>query len=409
MPTFEEARTIILDRARPLAVETVPVLEGFGRVAAEDLRAPADLPAWDNSAMDGYAVRADDVPAAAMLPVSAYVPAGARADAPLEPGTAVRILTGAPLPEGADAVVPVEETEEAPGGVRIPGPVRRGAHVRRRGEDFREGDVALAAGTLLGAPEVSFLASCGRLAIPVHRRPRVAILSTGDELVEPGDAPGPGQIRDSNALAVAAAVLDAGGVPVRLGIARDEPLTLRALLERGLEADVLVTTAGVSVGDRDLVRRVLEESGASQAFWKVDVKPGRPTAFATRGATLVFSLPGNPVSTLMTFDQFVRPALLRLQGRRRVLRPVWPAVLDEALPHRAGRVTFARVALERRDGVLRARSAGNQETGILRTMLRADGVALLPPDRPDAPRGATVPVQILRADFDLGPGPRGAP
>lgn len=267
--------------------------------------------------------------------------------------------------------------------------------------------MALAEGTLLGAPEVSFLASCGRLAIPVYRRPRVAILSTGDELVEPGDAPGPGQIRDSNALAVAAAVIDAGGVPVRLGIARDEPLRLRALLERGLEADVLVTTAGVSVGDRDFVRRVLEETGVSQVFWKVDVKPGRPTAFATRGATLVFSLPGNPVSTLMTFDQFVRPVLLRLQGHRRVLRPVWPAVLDEALPHRAGRVTFARVTLERRDGVLRARSAGNQETGILRTMLRADGVALLPPDRPDAPRGATVPVQILRADFDLGPGPWG--
>ncbi len=399
MPSFEEARKIILDHVSPLGAESVPLLDALGRVLAEDLVAPSDFPAWDNSAMDGYAVRAAEAQGGAPLPVAAYVPAGSAPGEPLAPGTAAKILTGAPLPAGADAVVPFEDAEEQGGAVRALGPVPQGAHVRRRGEDLRAGEVALRAGTVIGPAEVSWCATSSRLLVPVHRRPRVAILSTGDELVAPGAALGPGKIHDSNGVAVAAAVRQAGGEPLLLGIARDDREPLRERLAEGLRADVLVTTAGVSMGDRDYVREVLAALEVRQVFWKVEIKPGRPTAFAVRGGTLVFSLPGNPVSTLLTFEQFVRPALLRMAGRRQPLRPTVSAILQEPLRRRPGRTGFVRVRLESRGGVLLAWSAGNQETGILKTMLRADGVAIVPADQGDLAPGATIEVQVLTPDL----------
>jgi molybdopterin molybdotransferase len=400
VPSFEQARRIILDHARPLGAEVVPVLDAVGRVLADDVAAPGDLPAWSNSAMDGYAVRAKDATPGTRLRLSAYIPAGAPGAEPLAPGTAAKILTGAPLPAGADAIVPFEEAEEREGAVLATAPVRLGAHVRRKGEDIRAGEIVLRAGTVVGPGEVAWLASASRLCVRVHRRPRVAILSTGDELVPPGEALGPGKIHDCNGLAVSAAVRLLGAEPAVLGIARDERESLRALLEEGLRADVLVTSAGVSMGDRDLVREVLDSLEVKQVFWKIDIKPGRPTAFAVRGSTCVFSLPGNPVSTIITFEEFVRPALLRMMGHRHVLRPTVRATFQDEIARKPGRVSFLRVRLERRGEELLAWSAGNQDTGIVGTMLRADGIAIVPAESGDLRAGTAVDVQVLRGGFE---------
>jgi len=403
MPSHQEARSIVLSHVAPLPAQEVPALAAVGRVLAEDVTVPWELPRWESSAMDGFAVRAAECGGPVTLRVVGFLAAGGRPAGPVGPGQALKIMTGAPMPPGADAVVPVEEAEEQGADVRLRGAVRPGAHVRRRGEDLRAGEAALRAGTVVGPAEVSLLATISRLTAPVVRRPRVAILSTGDELVEPGQPLGPGQIYDSNGLALAAAVLEAGAEPVMLGIARDDPAALRALLEQGLQADVLVTSAGVSMGDRDLVRAILGELEVRQLFWQVDVKPGRPIAFALRGATPVFSLPGNPVSTLLTFDQFVRPALRRMLGHRQPLRPLRRAILQEPLTTSAGRVRLVRVRLERRqDGALLAWSAGNQETGILKTLLCADGVAILPAQAGRLEVGAPVAVEVLRPGLEQG-------
>jgi molybdopterin molybdotransferase len=401
MPSFEEARALVLEHVNVLGSELASALDAVGRVLAVDIVAPWDMPSWDNSAMDGYAVRAADCARPVALEVKGYIPAGGHSSEVVAPGTAAKIMTGAPLPPGADAVVPIEETEERDGKVLLKDPVRRGAHVRRKGEDIRAGEAILRAGTVVAPAEVSLLASSSRTSVQVVRRARVAILSTGDELVEPGEPLSPGKLYNSNALAVAAAVKQIGGEPILLGIARDDRESLRSLLEEGLRADALVTSAGVSMGDRDLVREVLEELSVRQVFWKVDIKPGRPTAFAVHGTTPVFSLPGNPVSTLLTFEQFVRPALLKMMGHRKLLRPLVGAVLQEDLARKPGRVSFVRVRLERSEGELLAWNAGNQETGILKTMLQADGIAVIPADCGSIRAGTPVHVQVLRSGFEM--------
>lgn len=403
MTTFEEARRIILERAKVLGSERVPSLESVGRVLAADVVAPRDLPAWDNSAMDGYALRAGDANPGAALPISGYLPAGAPSAGALAPGTAAKIMTGAPLPAGADSVVPLEETEEREGSVLLRRSVAPGAHVRRRGEDVRAGEVILRAGVVLGPAEISALASCSKASVAVVRRPRVAIVSTGDELLEIGEALSPGKIYESNALSVAAAVRQIGAEPAILGIAPDDRDGLRRFLEEGLRADALVTTAGVSAGDRDLVREVLAELGAEQHFWKVEIKPGHPFAFSTCKDTLVFSLPGNPVSTLVTFEQFARPALLKMMGHRRILRRLVRALLRDGASHKRGRLYFLRVRLEEKEGALVAVSAGSQETSRLKTLLEADGLALIPAELDSVPPGAAVSVQVLRPDLELMP------
>jgi len=401
MPTFEEARKIILDCVVPLGVEKVEMLDAVGRVLAEDILAPWDMPLWDNTAMDGYAVHSKDCGEAASLKLSGFLPAGGFMSHPMQAGTAVKILTGAPIPAGADAVVPFEQAEERDETVFLKGKVKPGDHIRFKGEDVKEGETILPAGTVLRPSEISMLASFGRLFIPVHRRVRVAILSTGDELVDPGEALAPGKIINSNSLALAAAVRETGCIPIMLGIARDTKDSLREKLAEGLTADVLITSAGVSAGDRDYVRDVLDELMVKQVFWKVDIKPGRPTAFARRDGKPVFSLPGNPVSSLITFEEFVRPALLKMMGFRKVLRPLVTATLREGIKKKPGRVNFLRVAVEEKDGHYFAWSPGKQDTGYLRTLLLADGIAVIPAEKGDLAAGEQVDVQIIAGDGGL--------
>ncbi|TWJ19810.1 molybdopterin molybdotransferase MoeA [Geobacter argillaceus] len=401
MPTFEEARKIILDSIAPLGVEQVGLLDAAGRIIAEEIVAPRDLPLTDNSAMDGYAVITADCRETARLQVTGFIPAGGEIVSAVVPGTAIKIMTGAPVPPGCDAVVPVEETAEENGVVTIKAPVVQSQHIRFTGEDIAAGETAITAGTLLRPPEIGLLASFGYAVVRVYRRARVAILSTGDELVHLGTPPTPGRIVNSNSFSLAAAVKEIDAEPVLLGIARDNRDSLQAKMVEGLKADALITSAGVSAGDLDLVRDVLAELGIRQLFWRVDMKPGGPTAFGLKGTTPVFSLPGNPVSTMITFEEFVRPALLKMMGHTRVVRHRVPATLREEVRKKAGKVNFLRVRLERIDGNLVATTSGDQNTGILKTMIQADGVALLPKDRTSFAAGEELLVNVMRNELEM--------
>ena len=398
--TFERARALILEKLSVLSAESIPLFEMVGRVLAEEIRAPLDLPRWDNSAMDGFAVRAEDCASLESLVIEGYIPAGATADGiSVTPGTAVRIMTGAPTPSGCDTIVPVEETLEDNGRVVIQGRIEKGAHIRVCGEDVKKGELVIASGSVLRPAEINMLASFGFCTVSVVRRPRVAILSTGDELVEPGDAVGAGQIVNSNAYSLAAAVREIGGEPVLLGIARDNRESLTERLKVGLQADAMITTAGVSMGDRDLVCEVLQEVGVERLFWKVDIKPGRPTAFGLKNGKPVFSLPGNPVSSMVTFEEFVRPALLKMMGYPRIIKPFVKAILKETISKKEGRVQFLRVRVVDNGERLIASSSGDQNTGILRTMLRANGIAVLPASRGLIEAGEEVDIHLI-ADVD---------
>ena len=256
-------------------------------------------------------------------------------------------------------------------------------------------------GTLVRPSEISMMASLGRACVQVHRKPRVAILSTGDELIELGQAPSPGEVINSNAYSLAASIRDAGAIPVMLGIARDDVESHREKMIKGLDADVLITSAGVSAGDRDLVRDVLAEVGVQQVFWRIDIKPGGPTAFGMKGNKPVFCLPGNPVATMITFEEFVRPALLKMMGHRRILQPFVPAILQEKVCKKAGKIKFLRVRLENANGKRLAFSSGDQNTGMLKTMLVADGIAMLPADRTSFSPGDEVDVHIMSRNQEL--------
>jgi len=396
--TFEHARNLILAKVAPLEAEKIDLFEAVDRCLAAEIYAPYDLPLWDNSAMDGYALRAADALEGTVLPIITTLAAGANpAGVEIKPGTAVRILTGAPTPAGCELVIPYEETAELDNQqVKILKTQVSGAHIRYQGEDIRGGSLVLGVGVMLRPIEINLLAALGQTHVMVYRRPKVAILSTGDELVEPGMIPGPGQIVNSNGLALSAAVRQAGAVPILLGIARDQPASLKAKLSEGLKnADLLITSAGVSAGDRDFVREVLTDVGIEQIFWKVDVKPGRPTAFGLRGTTPVFSLPGNPVSALLTFEEFVRPALRKMQGDKQILRPLRLARLTSDIRKKAGRTNLLRVILVDQQGQLTATSAGDQNTGITSTLLHANGLAILPAEKDFFAAGEQVEVHDI--------------
>jgi molybdopterin molybdotransferase len=394
--TVEEALEQILARARPVGSEYVDARLALGRVLAEPVSSRREIPPWANSSMDGYAVRAVDTQRAPVtLDVVGRVAAGDVPDRPLGGREAMRIFTGAPLPAGADAVIPQEDIHAVDGQIAVRAAVQPGAHVRPRGEDVRVGDALLASGRVLGPPEVGLLATLGHSPVLVGRRPRVAVLSTGNELADLGTEPGPGQIPNTNTYSLMAQIEAAGAQPINLGVAPDRLDAIEARLRWGATADVVLSSAGVSVGEADLVREALTRAGAELHLWKVSMRPGKPITFGTVGARLVFGLPGNPVSAMVTFELFVRPALLAMAGACALFRPRVLARAHEPIANPGQRRGYLRVTLEREATGYAARLTGDQGSGILRSMVLADGLAVVPGDTTIG-AGEQVEVMVLR-------------
>jgi molybdopterin molybdotransferase len=374
--SIDEALARVLARAHPLEPERVPLAGAAGRVLAEDVVSRVDLPPFPSSAMDGFAVRAADTPG--RLPVVFRIAAGAPAERPLTPGEAMEISTGGAVPDGADAVVPIESVVTEGDNVEIPEVVPAGAHVRPVGGDVRSGAPLLPAGTTLGAAQVGALAAAGVAEVACFRRPRVAVLSTGTELRPPGEELGPGEIYESNGPMLAAALAAAGALVERIGPVADDEGEHRRALERGLEADVLVSSGGVSVGPHDLVRRILSELGVEEDFWGVAVKPGKPVAFGARGATLVFGLPGNPVSALVAVELFVRPALLALQGAARPGPSYELARLSTPVRRNSTRDELVRARTTRSGSDTEVEPVSGQESHMIARAAAADALVLVP-------------------------------
>jgi molybdopterin molybdotransferase len=396
----EGQERILAHIAGPVAAEMLPVPRALARVLAADVEAPFDVPPADNSAVDGYAVGSADIPTAdtRALEVVGDLAAGAVFGGTLRPGQALRIMTGAPMPAGADTVYPQEIVEREGDRVRIPC-LDKGVNVRLRGEDVEAGGIVIERGTLLRPQEIGLITSLGIWQVGVHRRPRVALLSTGDEVAEPGTPRRPGQIYDANRFTLRGSVEQCGGDVLDLGIVpdvRDELVT--RLREAAAMADVVVTSGGVSVGAYDLVKDVLAELGTID-FWQVTMQPGRPLAFGALAGTTFFGLPGNPVASLLAFMLFVRPALWKLAGRRRWFPPTWQARTLEPLRKRTGRREFKRGILAYREGGWEVRTTGPQGSGILSSMVAGNCLIVLEEDRGDVAAGATVTVEPFTEPF----------
>ena len=420
MLSVAEARARILDHFLPLDTETIAIAQAAGRVLAEEVIAPHDLPLFSNSSMDGYAVRVRDVAAASRdhpvsLRVSGDIPAGAGLPAALADSSAARIMTGAPVPAGADAVVPVEDTDDGwadahpsprqhgtgappPAHVRIYRAAAPGAHIRPVGQDMRAGQVVLQAGVPLGPAGIGVLAALGLARVRVYRQPLVAVFSTGDELCEVDQTPAPGLVHDVNSYALAAAVARYGGRALRLDIARDraEAVGARLLEARERGAHVILSSAGVSVGAYDVVKAAVEAEGALD-FWRVRMRPGKPLAFGSAGGVPFFGLPGNPVSALVGFEVFVRPVVLKLGGHRHWEKPQVRATLLESI-RSDGRESYVRVTLEPCDGGYTARSTGDQGSAVLTSLVRANGLLIIPEGAMEAHAGEVYSAWLLEAD-----------
>jgi len=411
--SVEQALEKILEHIEVLDTEESPILSCLGQVVAEDIFSEIDIPPLDNSAMDGYAVRAADTRGASpksprILRVIDIVTAGSISKSEVKAGTVVRIMTGAPIPKGADAVVKFEDTDQSGRGadaseVGILVEVTPGLDIRRAGEDIANGAMVLDKGTVIRPAEVGALASLGRSLIKVIRRPVVAILATGDEIVDVTQPLPEGKIYNSNSYSLAALVMRYGGIPRILGIASDVEDSLVARLHLGLDADMLVTSGGVSLGDYDIVRDVLAKEG-EVVFWRVRQKPGKPLAFGMiralgNGGEVrkipLFGLAGNPVSAMLNFELFARPAMLKMMGRKKLAKPMIEAIIEEPIENTDGRRIFARAVVQKRDGKYFARLTGPQGSGILTSMTLANGLVIVPEDKPGVEEGDSVQVIML--------------
>ena len=407
MIRVSEARKIILENINLLGKEVVSLDECLFRVLAESIFARRDVPPQDNSAMDGFALSAvategasDNTPVS--LPIVRTIRAGDLAGSPIAESEAVRIMTGAPVPDGVDTVVRVEDTYVEAENLFLTSPVKKDANIRRAGEDVMSTDEVLPAGRPLRPADLGLVASQGMAQLKVHRRPEVAILATGDEVVSLGEVPHEAQIYSSNSHALSALVRECGAIPRQLGIARDEPDHLAAMIEDGLQSDVLVTTGGISMGDYDYLKDVFGTVGVEVLFWKVAQKPGKPMTFGVRHGKPVFALPGNPVSATLSFELYVRPALRKMMGHTRLYRPTVRAVLEQDIKKKAGRRNFIRGIVERKeDGVLYANTTGEQGSGILRSMSNANGIIVLPEDTEGAKKGERVEVYLIDSEEAL--------
>src|SRR5215208_1201990 len=395
-----EAVRLVLENTHRLPAESVQLVEAHGLALAQDLKARFDSPPFDNSAVDGYALRSADAEAGRSFRVVDEAPAGRPAAKSVGEGEAIKIFTGGVIPEGSDAVVMVENTSGWSEEFELKKAATPGQNVRGSGEDVREGDVILRAGTEVGAPEIALAATQGYGALPVHRRPEVVVLSTGTELVEPGVRDlDPGEIFDSNSYAIVAAAREAAAEARRLYAASDDADTLRAAIEEALEtADVVVTSGGVSVGEKDLVKSTMLDLGVEQVFWGVKFKPGKPLFYGTRGETRLFGLPGNPVSAVVCFDLFVRPALMGMMGRTDRGRPRIHVYFEKDVVNKFGRLHAMRVSLKRTEKGWLAVSVGAQGSGLVSSLTKADALALIGPASEGIPSGEPIEAIVIRQE-----------
>jgi molybdopterin molybdotransferase len=403
--SVEEARERVLSQIHPLAPLQLPLTEAFGCVVAEDAVADRDLPEFASSAMDGFAVRSSDVAEATPdrpvdLKIVGRAMIGRRPEAVVGGGEAIRIATGAPIPAGADAIVPIENASAADEMVSVFDAPPAGQHIRPAGEDVQEGQVLVAAGKRLGPPELGLLANAGFPHPTVHPRPRVIVLSTGDELIPPTESPEFGQIRDSNAYTIFGALRDAGAMPVLAGIVKDDVDALKeTVLSYLIQADAFVSSGGVSVGERDVVKAAFFRRGDLD-FYKVAMQPGMPQGFGQIEGKPYFGLPGNPVSVFVSFEVFVRPAILKMMGRTQLFRPEVTATLAEDVTGPKGKLQFARVRLARTDDGWLATPTGARGSNLISTVVRANGLAMVPAGTAVAPAGSEVRVMVFRSSED---------
>jgi molybdopterin molybdotransferase len=400
MISVNQAVELILKQISPLPGEEVPLLQTTGRVLCEEVRARRSVPPFANSAMDGYATRWQDVAQAsashpATLQILESVPAGYVAKHRVSGGTAIKIMTGAPIPTGADTVVRVEHTESLRDQVRIFKVDGPGSHIRKAGEDIQKGQIILDKGKLLTPADIGLMASVGKSRVRVHRKPTVGLISTGDELLRVEAPPRPGKIVNSNSYTLSAAIQEAGAHPVPLGIVRDKRKNLASVFKKALRYDAVITSGGVSVGDYDLVKEALGDVGVQMEFWQVAQKPGHPMAFGRIGKKPVFGLPGNPVSSAISFLLYARPALMKMMGHKNLFLPVIPATLEHEIKKAMGVKEFIRCRLRYENGQSFASSTGTQGSGILRSLSLAQGLIVTHEEQTYIEKGSEVPVILL--------------